>query len=282
MAPSDCCGPWARALTPAETKPLAGRRIVVTRAPEQSGELLGLLRDAGAETSSLPMVRFFDPIDTQALDHAIAALDDFDWLVLTSANAVQFFLARCRRLVRWPGQSKPRIAAVGPATARALESEGLHVAFIPAAFNGAALAAELAPQLPGRRVLLPRSDRAEAELPTALRAAGADVTDVVAYRTVPPESHDGSLLGKICRGEVDAIIFSSPSAVREFACIVGAEALRRIGDRGAIAAVGSVTANAIHESGAQAAVEAPKATAASLVAALERYFAPQGAAKGRS
>src|SRR5579864_6156776 len=97
---------------PAEGKALAGRRIVVTRAPEQSKELLELLRAAGAEALSLPMVQFLDPVDTTELDRAIAALDTFDWLVLTSANAVQFFLTRCRHLGRWPSGDKPRIAAV--------------------------------------------------------------------------------------------------------------------------------------------------------------------------
>jgi uroporphyrinogen-III synthase len=269
-------------LTRAEGKPLAGRRVVVTRAPEQSEELLGLLRDAGAEALSLPMVRFVDPADTAELDRAIGALGSFDWLVLTSANAVQFFLARCRQLGCWPGDEKPKIAAVGPATGKVLEMEGLRTALMPRSFNGAALAHELGAELSGRRVLLPRSDRADAELPTMLRAAGAEVTEVVAYCTVAAESHDASLLQKICQGEVDAVIFFSPSAVREFVRVVGAEAFRRIDERGTLAAVGSVTASAIREAGARAAVEAPKATAASLVQALERHFAPQPAVKGRS
>lgn len=255
--------------------------MVVTRAPEQSEELLLLLRVSGAEASSLPMVRFVEPTETGDLDRAIAVLDEFDWLILTSANAVQFFLARCRKRGKWPRGGTPKLAAVGPATAKALEDEGLGASFIPQVYKGEALAAELAPQLAGRRVLLPRSDKAEAELPAALRAGGAAVTEIVAYRTVAPESHDDSLLRKICQGEVDAVIFFSPSAVREFSRIVGRESFRQIGERGALAAVGSVTAGAIRESGAQVAVEAPKATAASLVAALERHFAQQAATKGR-
>ena len=174
----------------ADSSPLAGRRIVITRAPEQSQELFDRLRDAGAEALSLPMVRFLDPEDTGALDRAIGALDEFDWLVLTSANAVQFFLARCRKLDRWPRGGKPKIAAVGPATRAALEAAGLRAAFMPQAFNGAALAAELAPHLPGQRVLLPRSDRAAADLPAALRGGWRNVTEVVAYRTAAPESLD--------------------------------------------------------------------------------------------
>ncbi len=239
----------------ADSSPLAGRRIVVTRAPEQSQELLDRLRDAGADALSLPMVRFLDPLDTDtgALDQAIAALDEFDWLVLTSANAVRFFLGRCRKLDRWPREGKPKIATVGPATRAALEVAGLRAAFMPQAFNGAALAAELAAYLPGQRVLLPRSDRAPADLPVALRGAGAMVTEVVAYRTAEPESLDGSLLDEICHGQVDAVIFFSPSAVQQFARAlagVGAEqTFAQIGARTALVAVGPVTANAIRVGG---------------------------------
>lgn len=263
-----------------DARPLAERRIVVTRAPEQSREILELLCAAGAEAISLPMVRFLEPEDTSALDQAIGALDTFDWLVLTSANAVNFFLARCRVLGRWPSDRKPRIAAVGPATRAAIEEARLQVSFVPRVFNGAALAAELGSQLREARVLLPRSDRADAELPDALTAAGADVTQVVAYRTAVPESRDRALLDRICTGGVDAVIFFSPSAVREFAGAVGSEKFRQIGDRVTLAAVGSVTAAAIREAGATASVEGPKATPVALVLALEQHFALQGARKG--
>ena len=259
-----------------DSRPLAGRRIVVTRAPEQSEELLGRLRDAGAEALTLPMVRFLGPADTSALDRAIVALDQFDWLLLTSANAVHFFLARCRKLNRWPRVDRPKIAAVGPATRAALESAGLQAAFVPQAFHGAALAAELAPHLPGQRVLLPRSDRAAADLPAALREAGAVVTEVVAYRTAPPESLDAALLDKICHGGVDAVIFFSPSAVEQFAQALGraprSETLGQIGERVALAAVGPVTAKALRSAGALAAIAASEATAASVVETLGRHF----------
>jgi len=268
-------------LRPPDNKPLAGRRIVVTRAPEQSQELLDCLRDAGADALSLPMVRFLEVADTAALDQAIALLDDFDWLVLTSANAVRFFLARCRELERWPRGDKPKIAAVGPATRASLEATGLRAAFVPQAFNSAALVDELAPYLPGRRVLLPRSDLANRELPAELGGAGAEVTEVVAYRTAEPESVDGSLVDRICHGEVDAVIFFSPSAVQQFAGALGGQPLARIDERVALAAVGPVTASAIRKAGAHPAVEAPRATSAGVVEALERHFAMRASAKGR-
>ena len=242
--------PKERELTLPDGKPLAGRRIVVTRAPEQSKELLDRLRDAGAEAASLPMVRFLDPQDTAPLDRTILALDEFDWLLLTSANAVRFFLARCLRTSdRWPRPDEPKIAAVGPTLARSLETANLRAAFVPQAFSGAALAAELAPHLPGMRVLLPRSDRAAPELPAALREAGAIVTEVVAYLTARPESLDGVLLDRICHGGADAVIFFSPSAVEQFAQAMGrsapGETLAELGAHVALAAVGPVTAKAM-------------------------------------
>ena len=192
--------------------------------------------------------------------------------MLTSANAVQFFLARCRKLDRWPRGGKPRIAAVGPATRAALEAAGLRAAFMPQAFNGAALAAELAPHLPGQRVLLPRSDRAAAELPAALRGAGADVTEVVAYRTAAPESLDALAGGMICHGEVDAVIFFSPSAVEQFAAS-GGKRNARADWRAHGAGGGRAGDGERHSHGGRArGGRSACGNAASVVAALERHF----------
>jgi uroporphyrinogen III methyltransferase/synthase len=169
---------------------------------------------------------------------------------------------------------------VGPATRGALEAAGLRAAFVPTTFHGVALARELAPQLLGQRVLLPRSDRAAAELPAALREAGAIVTEVVAYRTVAPESLDASFLYGICHGEVDAVIFFSPSAVEQFADALrkapGNETVGAVSSRVALAAVGPVTATALRVAGALAAIDAAEATPASVVAAIERYFSNVG------
>ena len=265
----------------ADGKPLAGRRIVITRAPEQSKEVSDGLRELGAEVLLLPMVRFLEPADTSALDRSIATLEEFDWLIFTSPNAVRFFLARCRAIRSWPAASAPRIAAVGPATRLALETEGLRASLVPREFSGAALASELALQLAGRRALLPRSDRAADDLHAALRRARATVTEVVAYRTAEAESLDAALLEVIRRGGADAVTFFSPSAFEHFARVLGSQALRETGARVAFAAVGPVTAAAIREAGLPVAVEAREATAPSLVAALERYFAPREAEKGR-
>jgi uroporphyrinogen III methyltransferase/synthase len=239
-------------------------------------------------------VRFLDPEEPRDIDRAIALLGEFDWLVFTSANAVRFFAKRCRSLGRSlerslgrslgrrPSAEGPRIAAVGSATRAAVEAEQLQVALVPREFSGMALAAELAAEVAGKSVLLPRSDRAANDLPGALRAAGAKVTEVVAYRTAETENIDPVALAVLLRGEADAVTFFSPSAFHCFARALGDSALHEIGARLAFAAVGPVTAAAIRGAGLVVAVEAPEATSASLAAALERHFARRPARKERA
>lgn len=265
-----------------ESDSLAGRRIVVTRSPDQAGVLARKLEQCGAEVLLMPMVEFTEPAAAEmaALDEAIRALADFDWLLFTSANAVRFFLRRCRVLGRWP-QEVLRVAVVGPATRDALEAEGLQAAIAPREFRAQALAAELAVEVADRRILIPRSDQAGDELPGLLREAGAIVTDVVAYCNARPEELRGPVYDALLRGDADAITFFSPSAFRHFAGLLGHEALRRLSSRVALAAVGPVTAETIRQAGLPVAVEAPQATTGSLVAALERHFQMPAAGKRR-
>jgi uroporphyrinogen-III synthase len=245
---------------------------VVTRAPAQSKELRERLEELGAEVVLLPLVRFLEPENTFDLDRAIRSLETFDWLIFTSANAVTFFLERCRALGSWPAGKFGKIAAVGSATRLAIEKEGLQASLVPAEFSGAGLAAELSGAIAGKSVLLPRSDRAGEELPLMLRSFGAKVTEVVAYRTAGPETFDRSLIEAIGSGQADAVTFFSPSAFREFQNLMGPDVLAKWNSRVAFAAVGPVTAEAIRVAGLPVAIEADEATTASLVAALERHF----------
>lgn len=256
-----------------KSRTLERRRIVITRAAEQSGELRERLQELGAEVGSLPLVSFLEPQDTADLDRAIRALDQFDWIIFTSANAVTFFLARCRGLGYWPNTGRTKVAAVGSATQLAAEKEGLPISLVPAEFSGAGLAAELSGMILGKSVLLPRSDRAGEELPSMLRKAGAKVTEVTAYVTAGPEAFDRALIDAIRDGLVDAVAFFSPSAFHEFKKLMGPDLVgTRNSRRVALAAVGPVTARAIRGAGLPVAIEADEATTASLVAGLERHF----------
>jgi len=245
---------------------------VITRAPEQAQDLTSVLEQLGAQVILLPLVQFLVPRDFTELDAAIRTLDEFDWLILTSANAVRFFFGRCRELDRWPSGPRPLIAAVGPATESALKAEGLRASFVPQEFNGFALAAKVLSNAAGKRILIPRSDRGTEELPAALRGAGAMVTEAVAYRTAEPEGIDSGVVDAIRRGEADAITFFSPSAFHALERAIGAAGMAQINSQIAFAAVGPVTAAAIRKAGLAVAVQAPEATSRSLVAALERHF----------
>ncbi len=270
----------------ANGKPLAGKRIVVTRAPEQAGDFICALEDRGAEVLLLPAVTFEDPSDTAPLDQAIAAFEKFDWVIFTSQNSVHFFLKRSQVLGRKPDQApsgrRPLIAAVGPMTATVAREQGFCVDFIAAESNSYGLAEELGPHIGGRKVLLPRSDRAAADLPEALRGAGAAVTDVVAYQTCAPEMAGGDVIGAIRRGDVDVVTFFSPSAVRHLADEVGWVDLRNATDRVVLATIGPTTARALNEMRLPVQIEAREASADSLVVAICEYYLQRNASGAKA
>ena len=238
------------------------------------------MEELGAEAVSLPLVSFVEPENTAELDQAIRSRDTFDWLIFTSANAVTFFLGRCRALECWPAgpanaaKNVTKIAVVGSATELALKKEGLQASLVPREFSGAGLAAEIRGAVAKKNVLVPRSDRASEELPALLRKAGAKVTEVIAYRTVGPGSFDHDLIASIRAGQADAVTFFSPSAFREFQNLLGADALATWDPRVVFAAVGRVTAEAIRAANLPVAVQAEESTTASLIEGLENYFAP--------
>ncbi len=258
------------------SQPLLGKRVVVTRAPEQAQELITRLAEAGAEVLLLPTLAFHPPKDPAPLDQAIRDLNQFDWILFTSRNAVRFFCERCRALGLEPPSgytTRPQIAAVGPATAEAAQQQGIRVARVASRFLGAALAEELRSEVAGAKILLPRSDRAREELPVALRALGAVVTEVVAYQTGAPAAADRRVLDRILVGEVDVVTFTSPTAFEHFLELAGGDRLRRLSSSVVLAAIGPVTAAAIRDAGFPVAIEAEASTAEGLVAALMAYFA---------
>jgi uroporphyrinogen-III synthase len=265
--------------------PLAGKRIVVTRAPEQAAEFAAQLESAGAEAMLFPTVRFVLPDDTAALDRAVSELDKFDWLIFTSRNTVKFLASRFpplgfsgNRLNRL--LHSVRVAVIGSATNHEACSAGFLPAYEAQESRGEALAAELLEEVRGKRVLLPRSDRADPALPKMLREAGAEVVDIVAYRTVVPASLENSVAQAIRQGDVDVITLFSPSAYKNLADEIGLETLRRHSGKILLASIGPTTSSAIREDGLPVAIEAPSSSAAALCSAIADYFCPR-AARGR-
>jgi uroporphyrinogen III methyltransferase / synthase len=255
---------------------LAGKRVVVTRAPEQAGELAEALKGLGAEVLLLPAVEFLWPEDMSALDAAIARLADFGWILFTSQNAVRFFAKRLKADAEPGGAAvsvaKLRAAAVGAATAEAARAEGFHVDYVAKNHTGEALARELESELRGKRVLLPRSDGADDRLPIALREAGAEVSEVVAYRTTAPKAPDPGALERVRSGEMDAIILASPSAFHNLCSWIPMAELAALSRRVQFAAIGPTTARALREAGAWVGIEATDASAAALADAIGNYY----------
>ena len=259
----------------ASPSPLDGRRIVITRSAAQSEMLAKELSARGAIPVVLPLVSFADPEDFAPLDRAIEEIQQFDWIILTSAQAVRAVVKRGEELERslMRSGSKLRIASVGPVTAEAARQAGLPVEYVAETHTGAALAEELGDRLQGAKVFLPRSDRANPDLPPALKRRGAQVTEVIAYRTLKPTDVDQRNLRQIAEGAADAVLFFSPSAVQHFAELFGGEQLRALQDKLAITAVGPVTANVLRQAGVGRTVLAGDTTAAAVVNALEKHFA---------
>jgi uroporphyrinogen-III synthase len=265
------------------TRPLEGKRVVLTRALEQSRDLFARLEALGATVLLFPAVSFSEPTDTAALDGAIRSLSEFAWILFTSANAVRFFAGRCRKLgVQPERETSFRCAAVGPTTAGAAAAEGYSVDYAAQEFVGTALARELSAELSGQKILLPRSDRARPDLPAALKSFGAEVIEVVAYHTGGVGTIDREVLQAVRDAHVDVVSFFSPSAIENMRANFGDDLLLRLGSRAALAAVGPVTAAAMRSAGLPVAIEAPQATAESMAAAIANYFSPGAGSKARA
>lgn len=261
--------------TDTDTSPLAGKRVVITRAALQSADLYDKLRGCGAIPVLLPLVWFAPPEDYAPLDAALLQWKRFNWVMFTSAHAVQAVTARAGRFGRNLAKAgaPPNVAVVGPATREKAEKAGFSVAYTARTHVGVALAEEFGERLKKRRVLLPRSDRASPDLPSALRRMGAEVTEVVAYRTQRPSDGDQDLVARVARGDADAILFFSPSAVHTFIELVGRERLNALQARTVMASIGPVTAAALRKAGIQRIVAPAEATADAVVGALESHFA---------
>jgi uroporphyrinogen III methyltransferase/synthase len=262
-------------VTSMSESPLREKTIIVTRAAAQSGELCEELNARGARVRLVPLVSFAPPENYDALDEVLTGIETFDWVLFTSVNAVQAVERRGNELQRGLHSARklPRAAAVGPVTADAAEAAGFSVEYVAADHSGAGLARELGEELRNRNVFLPRSDRANPELPAALRRCGALVTEVVAYRNLPPSTTDREKLHESLRDGVDSILFYSPSAVQNFLELLGREPLGALQGRVLMVAIGPTTANALSAAGIQRIARAADTTTKAIVEALEGHLA---------
>jgi uroporphyrinogen III methyltransferase / synthase len=260
-----------------ESRPLFGRRVVVTRARAQAGPLADLLEAQGAEVVLFPTIVIAPAPDPAAVERAVAAAATYDWIVFTSANGVRTFFERFAAQGRDVRELAPvRLAAIGPETAARLGDHLLRPAVLPEEYRAEGMLAALArEELGGRRVLLPRAAGARAILPDTLRARGAIVDEVAVYRAVPPsDAETESLRAALDADGVDALTFTSSSTVRNFALLAGGDLAARFRRprRPLVACIGPVTAETARELGLPVDVVPDAYTIPALTAALARHF----------
>jgi len=252
-----------------ERRPLFGRRIVVTRARAQASELTKRLDALGAETIESPAIRIEPPDDPAPLQTAARHAASFDWIVFTSVNGVAaYFEALADAGLDARALASARIATIGPATAERLARFGLRPDLQPETFTGAAVAEALAAtgNPAGLRILLPRADIAPKELPGTLAAQGAEVHEVVAYRTAPDTASCGVVAEALEADEIDWLTFTSSSTVGNFVGAVGKD--RVCASRARIASIGPTTSATLREAGLEPTVEADPHTIPGLVDAI--------------
>jgi uroporphyrinogen-III synthase len=250
---------------------LAGKRIVITRAREQAGELIRRIEERGGEAIVCPVIQFVPPADLSVLDHALRNLSSFNWIFFTSVNGVSFFFRRLEELTIDQRDFAGQIAAVGKKTAAALERRGLSVQHIPEKFTAENLLEMMKDKLePEQKVLLPRSSIGRDVLPKGLRMLGLEVTDAPAYDTVRAEAEIDQLKKRLQEKQIDMLTFTSPSAVRYFLAGFSMEERHYI-EGVHIAVIGPVTANAVRNEGFTVHVMGEEYSIDGLVKAILNY-----------
>jgi uroporphyrinogen III methyltransferase / synthase len=266
-----------------ERRPLFGRRVVVTRARSQAGELSAELERLGAEVYEFPTIQIVPPEDFGPLEDAIRELDSFDWLVYTSVNGVEAFMERLRHhgfdLRAVPRGAK--VAAIGPATAERLEKVGLRVDVVPGEYRAEALIDALGTgSLAGQRVLIPRARVAREILPEKLREAGAEVVVPPAYESVPSSEGREELSLRLQAGEVDCVTFTASSTVENFVGAFGEEEAARLLSGTRVACIGPITADTARKRGLRVDAGADEYTIPGLVEAVTNLLAADPAKRG--
>ncbi len=260
-----------------DERPLFGRRVVVTRATEQAGDLVDMLEERGAEAILAPTIRLAPPEDLDALDRACTEAGRYDWLVFTSANGVEHFMRRLLANGDIRDLKGPRICTIGPATAQQLSRYGIRADLTPEEYRAEAVAEALKArdEVRGKRFLLPRADIAREVLADELREAGAEVTEVAAYRTLVAggeRDDDHDVYRMLLDRQIDAVTFTSASTVKNFAKIFGAEQAADLLRTTVVASIGPVTAEAAQQLGIATTVMPKRYTIPDLVDALVQHF----------
>ena len=260
--------------------PLAGRTVMITRARAQAAEFASALEAYGARVVSCPTIEIA-PLESYAeLDEAIENIFGYDWLVFTSANAVEYFMRRLNASGKDVAElDELRVCAVGDATAERLADARVHVDLVPQKFQAEGVFAAFEnflggrEQIAGLNFLLPRAAAARDFLPRALEVAGARADCVTAYRTVRPETTDRARVeALLVGGGVDCVTFTSSSTVHNFAQLFDTRDLRPLLSGVRVACIGEVTSHTAAEYGLTTDVLPAEATTRALALAVAEYY----------
>lgn len=255
-------------------KPLVGTRVLVGRARHQAGSLSKELRKLGADVLEIPFIEIRKPRSYRALDTALRNLASYDWLILTSVNGVDAMWERMTRLrLTKKNLAHLQIAAIGPATRKAIEKRGALVAVVPEEYVAESVVKSLRQRVKGKRILLVRAKVARDVIPNELRKAGARVDVVEAYETVVPKSSRTRLRAALRNAgrRPDVITFTSSSTVKNFVTLLGWRGKRKRPaslEGTTLASIGPVTSSTLRDLGLGVDVEAKQFTIPGLVTAI--------------
>ena len=258
-----------------DNRPLFGRSIMVTRGADQAGEFSAKLERLGARVYSCPTIQITPPKSYQELDQAIQHLDKFHWIVFTSFNAVSHFFARLSEHgLDTRALGGCRVCAVGPKTATALAPFGIRADLIPADYKAEGVVAEfLKLDITGKKILLPRGDRAREVIPEELSFMGAQVAAPIAYDNVAPDQIPAESLRALEERRVDCVTFTSSSTVQNLASILGENRFLHLMDGVRVASIGPVTSKSCRDLGLEVHMEPAEYTLDALAAELIGHFA---------
>lgn len=260
--------------------PLAGKRVLVTRASHQVASFTRLLHQHGAETEAVPVIEIVPPASWEPLDQALSSLSRYDYIILTSVNAVQSVSNRLKHLGQLAQLTASNVGThalqwvcVGPKTAQALQDLGRTADLQPEQYRAEAVIALLLQHgVAGTRVLYPRAQLARELIPQQLQAAGAIVDAPVAYNTVPASGGGEQIRTLLQQAELDVVTFTSSSSVENFVALLGSDA-QELTRSVVLVSIGPLTTATAVRLGLSIDVEAQNYTLEGLIAALIDYYA---------
>lgn len=261
--------------------PLQAKKILVTRAREQASQFAARLTELGAKVLEFPVIKIVEPADYRPLDNALARLSEFDWLIFTSANAVEYFCRRLPANANLPSGLK--VCAIGPATAECCQAHAIKPDLLPKKAVAESIV-EAMGNVAGQNILFPAAELARETLAEGLSAKGANLERVTVYRNVLPEDEPGMLaVGELVSllesGSVDFATFTASSTVKNLAARLATaspQSFAELMSRTTIACIGPITAGTARELGLTVHIEATEFTTEKLAEALLNFLQQDG------